>query len=156
MNDKSLNEVFAMFQLLLEVMVAKYQKEGVKAVAYSMAEAMNDEGCPPAATFIRLVACVRAEGTALPSLSFLKDLVSMASGLLKPVSSARKEMIQDMMDKISADLCKAIVLDAMGLAEGVASSLGASIDISASGVDDMGHESFFVPSSYGAGTPVYH
>lgn len=121
----------SIYESLYREAVALYKASGVHGVAQYLHTVMIDQNAEDDLTFMRLTACIRAEGIEVPTVPFITSVLRLVKDKWGGIPEPRAEMLRDMLTKISADMCHELVVRAMHTARHLAMALGAEIDISA-------------------------
>lgn len=127
------------YDVIYSAAKSAYRDGGVLGVAQYLTGVIEDINADDDLTFMRLTACIRAEGLHEPTTPFIVALLTEVKKGRDKLHPDRAEMIQDMLEQISVDLCNELVVRSMNQARYLAQALGSAIDIRATskGANDV-------------------
>jgi len=105
-----------------------YAQEGVAGVAQYFSTAMTDLSSEDDILFMRLSACIRAEGLQAPTTSYIDTLLKTVRESNVQFPPQRIAVLSDMLTQISADVLHDLVRQAMNQSRAIAVSLGSKVD----------------------------
>ncbi len=106
-----------------------FSAQGVTPVAEYFKETLEEDGAPEEVTYLRLRACLMAEGLPTPTTPFLSALMEEVRNLEPDMTQERHTVCHRITAMLGVEICNTALATAMEAAHEVAGLLGATITI---------------------------